>query len=294
MPKNSSKLPPFTQVPGYMFFLGHFKIPIDITPEYLKFFKFKKSSGAAKTQSIKLRIKGKDYEADIRKSSPKKSSETILFRYNKKPETLKALRKFMISSYAKTISKSKSKSKEHIKFTYIGNDTFELKAINHKKSEFDEMFHFLEDKNLFAYWQAEKVKKKSKKGMKKPKNRLFLRPSLKWIPKKDIKLPEYKRRKDVIYLLNHSKTNQLYVGKANDFGNRVKEKSSRSGLKTFDRFLLFELHPEYSFLLDNIETFSIKLLATLFINDFRDVKGLDLKEMSLVNRQMKGQSLGKY
>ena len=114
MPKNSSKLPPFTQVPGYMFFLGHFKIPIDITPEYLKFFKFKKSSGAAKTQSIKLRIKGKDYEADIRKSSPKKSSETMLFRYNKKPETLKALRKFMISSYAATISKSKPKSKEQI------------------------------------------------------------------------------------------------------------------------------------------------------------------------------------
>ena len=168
--KNPSKLTPFSKEPGYQFFLGHFKIPTSHTPEYLKFFKFKKSSGASKTQSIKLRIDGKDYDADIRKSNPKKSSETILFRYNKKQETLKALRKFMISSYAKTISKSKSKSKERIKFTYIGNDTFELKAIEHKKSEFDDMFNYLEDNNLFAFWQAkEKEEKMSEDEKEKQK-----------------------------------------------------------------------------------------------------------------------------
>jgi len=138
------------------------------------------------------------------------------------------------------------------------------------------MFHFLEDKNLFAFWQDH--------NKKNQKDRLFVDYSLQWFPKKDIN--KYSTRSNVIYLLNNSKTNQLYIGKANIFGQRVTEKSSRVGLKTFDRFLFFELHPEYSYLLDNLENFSIKLLATLFTN-LVNIKGLDLDQMTLVNKQIK-------
>ena len=202
--------------------------------------------------------------------------EPVQIFYDREVDTLKALRKFMIYSYAATIDKSKPKLKELIEFTYVDNNTFKLKAISKQETDFDDMFHFLEDKNLFAFWQDQ--------NQKNQKDTLFVSYSLQWIPKKDIS--KYSQRSNVIYLLNNSKTNQLYVGKATIFGKRVNEKSSRVGLKTFDRFLFFELHPEYSFLLDNIENFSIKLLASLFTN-LVDIKGLDLDQMTLVNKQIK-------
>ena len=54
----------------------------------------------------------------------------------------------------------------------------------------------------------------------------------------------------------------------------------------FDSFLFFELHPEYSFLLDEVENYSIRLFATIFSN-MVNVKGLNLNNMRLVNKQIK-------
>ena len=90
----------------------------------------------------------------------------------------------------------------------------------------------------------------------------------------------------MIYILNNKEDDQIYVGKANTFGDRVKENSTRVALETFDQFLFFELHPEYSFLLDEVENFSIRLFATIFSN-MVNVKGLNLERMKLVNKQIK-------
>ena len=91
---------------------------------------------------------------------------------------------------------------------------------------------------------------------------------------------------DAAKSLNNKKDNQLYIGKANNFGNRVKENSSRVAMPEFDSFLFFELHPEYSFLLNEIENYSIRLFASIFSNMVK-VKGLDLDKMKLVNKQIK-------
>ena len=139
------------------------------------------------------------------------------------------------------------------------------------------MFNFLEDKNLFAFWQDENNKKKSK-------DKLFVDYSTKWLDKKELK--NYKNRTNVIYLLHNSNENQVYVGKANIFGNRVKENSSRVAMNTFDKFMYFEMHPDYSFMLDNLETFSIRFLASMFEN-YLKVDGLNLESMKLVNKQLK-------
>ena len=139
------------------------------------------------------------------------------------------------------------------------------------------MFNFLEDKNLFAFWQDENNKKKSK-------DKLFVDYSTKWLDKKELK--NYKNRTNVIYLLHNSNKNQVYVGKANIFGNRVKENSSRVAMDTFDKFMYFEMHPDYSFMLDNLETFSIRFLASMFEN-YLKVDGLNLESMKLVNKQLK-------
>jgi len=113
---------------------------------------------------------------------------------------------------------------------------------------------------------------------------LFVDFSTKWLEKKELK--NYKTRSNVIYLLHNSKENQLYVGKANVFGNRVKEGSSRVAMDTFDKFMFFELHPDYAFMLDNLETFSIRFLASMFEN-YLNVDGLNLENLQLVNKQLK-------
>ena len=87
-------------------------------------------------------------------------------------------------------------------------------------------------------------------------------------------------------MLHNSNKNQVYVGKANIFGNRVKENSSRVAMDTFDKFMYFEMHPDYSFMLDNLETFSIRFLASMFEN-YLKVDGLNLESMKLVNKQLK-------
>ena len=50
--------------------------------------------------------------------------------------------------------------------------------------------------------------------------------------------------------------------------------------------MYFELHPDYSFMLDNLETFSIRFLASMFEN-YLKVDGLNLDSIKLVNKQLK-------
>ena len=192
-------------------------------------------------------------------------------RQDQERDTLKALRKLVIYSYATTIDKSKPKLKELLEFNHLGNNNFQVKIVSKQETEFDAMFNFLEDKNLFAFWQDENSKKKSK-------DKLFVDYSTKWLDKKELK--NYKNRTNVIYLLHNSNKNQVYVGKANIFGNRVKENSSRVAMDTFDKFMYFEMHPDYSFMLDNLETFSIRFLASMFEN-YLKVDGLNLESMKL-------------
>ena len=268
----------FFVVPAYTFFYWGFVLPKDNYPEIKKYYNFKNSE----TKNIKLQIKGKKYNAKLLFSkniaSDKWSSrEVIRIHYDGNRDTLKALRKLFIYSYATTIDGSKPKLKELAEFIHIDQDIFKVKAVSKQETEFDAMFNFLEDKNLFAFWQDENSNKQSK-------DKIFVDFSTKWLDKKE--LNSYKTRSNVIYLLHNSKENQIYVGKANVFGNRVKESSSRVAMKTFDKFMYFELHPDYSFMLDNLETFSIRFLASMFEN-YLKVDGLNLESMKLVNKQLK-------
>ena len=268
----------FFVVPAYTFFYWGFVLPKDNYPEIKKYYNFKNSE----TKNIKLQIKGKKYNAKLLFSkniaSDKWSSrEVIRIHYDGDRDTLKALRKLFIYSYATTIDGSKPKLKELAEFIHIDKDVFKVKVISKQETEFDAMFNFLEDKNLFAFWQDENSNKQSK-------DKIFVDFSTKWLDKKE--LNNYKTRSNVIYLLHNSKENQIYVGKANVFGNRVKESSSRVAMESFDKFMYFELHPDYSFMLDNLETFSIRFLASMFEN-YLKVDGLNLESMKLVNKQLK-------
>ena len=273
-------------VPGYTFFYYGFTLQKSLYPEYIKHFKLTKKQ---RIKPIKLKIKNKIYDAKIRLVSIDNSSTSLKRSKTKYPvrdvvqiywqndqDTLKVLRKLMIYSYASTRNKATPKIKELLEFVHSEKNTFRIKVLSKQETDFDEMFYFLEDKNLFAFWEDSKKKNQ--------KDKLFVSYSEKWLKKSDLK--KYSSRNNVVYILNNKKDNQLYIGKANNFGNRVKENSSRVAMPEFDSFLFFELHPEYSFLLNEIENYSIRLFASIFSNMVK-VKGLDLDKMKLVNKQIK-------
>jgi len=277
----------FYVVPGYTFFYWGFTLKKENYKEFIDYFGLKEDN---LFESITLEINRKKYNAKIRiarqnnQGKGKNRSDVqypirdvVQIFYDRERDTLKALRKLAIYSYATTIDKSRPKLKELLEFVHTGDNNFKVNIISKQETEFDAMFNFLEDKNLFAFWQDENTNKKSR-------DKLFVDYSTKWLDKKE--LINYKSRTNVIYILHNSKENQIYVGKANIFGNRVKENSSRVAMDTFDKFMYFEMHPDYSFMLDNLETFSIRFLASMFEN-YLNVDGLNLESMKLVNKQLK-------
>ena len=277
----------FFVVPGYTFFYWGFTLKKENYKEFIDYFGLKEDN---LFEPITLEINRKKYNAKIRiarqnnQGKGKNRSDVqypvrdvVQIFYDRERDTLKALRKLAIYSYATTIDKSKPKLKELLEFIHTGDNNFKVKVISKQETEFDAMFNFLEDKNLFAFWQDENTNKKSR-------DKLFVDYSTKWLEKKE--LNNYKNRTNVIYILHNSKENQIYVGKANIFGNRVKENSSRVAMDTFDKFMYFEMHPDYSFMLDNLETFSIRFLASMFEN-YLKVDGLNLDSIKLVNKQLK-------
>ena len=273
-------------VPGYTFFYYGFTPQKAFYQEYIKHFGLSISD---REKPIKLQIKNKVFDAKIRLVSidnSGKSKKRSLVQYPEREvlhiswknelDTLKALRKLMIYSYASTRNKAKPKLKELLEFVHKDGNTFRLKILSKQETDFDEMFYFLEDKNLFAFWEDSKNKK--------TKDKLFISYSETWLDKSELK--KYATRSNVVYILNNKNESQIYVGKANSFGNRVNDKSTRVAMNEFDSFLFFELHPEYSFLLDEVENYSIRLFATIFSN-MVNVKGLNLNNMRLVNKQIK-------
>jgi len=279
--KNSSELPSFHVVPGHTFFYGHFTLPKAVYSEYIDFFDLKQTS---LQKPIKLIIKNKQYDAIVRlarQTSPKWKKRNVLeIEYPKKYDTRKALRKLLIYSYAATIDKTnKPNLKELIEFIHVKDNVFRIKVISKQQTDFDKMFEFLERKDLLHYWQ--------KRDDETKKEKIFISYSDSWISKKN--LDKYKFMKNVIYILNNSKTNEIYIGQAKVLGKRVSKTGSnsrRQGLESFDRFLFFELHPDQADLLDDLENFSIRLLASLFTN-LVGVGGIDLDQMTLVNKQIK-------
>ncbi len=282
------KLDSFYVIPGYTFFYWGFTLPKKHYDEFIDFFNF---SNDKLLDKITLKIDGKKYPAKIRmarinnKGTMKGRSnvkyperEVIQIFWDKEYETLKALRKFFIYSYASTIDKSKPKLKEVMELLHVKNNEFRIKSISRQETDFDSMLRFMEDKNLFGFWREEISNKKRKRN-------IFVDYSRKWIPASKVK--DYSNRNHIIYLLYHSDKKQLYVGKANVMGDRVQQGKGRIGLdKDWDKFMFFEIHPEFSHFIEQIEAFTIRSFAALVDNDV-DITPLVDRNIKLVNRQLK-------
>jgi hypothetical protein len=275
--ESASLLEPVYVIPGYTFFYWGFTIPKRLSPRYADHFGFGEEKLVAK---IKLVINRKEYDAKIRvariRTSRFPNRDVVQVFYDTETETLKALRKLFMFSYASTINKTRSNLKELMELGHTGGNTFVVKALARQKTEFDEMFNFLEDKNLFDFWKSHR-----KGGGDES---FFIDFSTRWLNVSE--LPSYKNRNNVIYLLYHSRNKQLYVGKANKLGDRVKKGVGRVGLlDDWDRFMFFEINPEYNAFIEQIEAFLIRTFASLLENDV-GMTPLDENGVKIVNRQL--------
>jgi hypothetical protein len=264
-------------VPAYTCFYWGFTLTKNVYDDYTKYFKF----GDKKlVHPIRLKIGSKFYDAKVRlarQTSEKYTQrEVVQIFYDREYDTLKALRKEFIFSYATTIDKKRPKLKELFELVHLGKDDFKIKPVSKQETDFDDMLKFMEEKNLFQYWKDSKKKKK---------NSIFVDYSREWIPAKDAS--KHRNRSNVIYILHNKQSKQLYVGKANIFGNRVKMGSGRIGLDDdWDKFMFFEIDPEYAGQLEQIETFAIRILATVLDNDV-GTKPIKEHLERLVNRQLR-------
>jgi len=262
-------------IPGYTFFYWGFTVPKKENVAYARFFKLKRGK---QTRPITLIIQGKRRSAKIRlarqisKKYPRRN--VIQIFYEREHETLKAFRKLFIYSYASTINKTKPLLKEILEFEHIRDGEFKVNVIAKQKTDFDNMFQFMEDKNLFAYW----------KGKGKEKDNLFINYSRHWHNVSE--LPRFENQVNVIYMLYHSRKKQLYVGKANQLGERVRRGEGRIGLDSdWDKFMFFEISPRYAPFIEQIEAFTIRTFAALLKNSV-GVNPLNERNIKLVNRQL--------
>ncbi len=265
---SETKLTSFFVVPAYSFFdwgIGMRSLEPSQTEndEIVKMFDLLDED--SRTTEITLQISGKKYPATISLSQQRnqkwKHRDVIRFSWPKKYETKKALRKLFIYSYVTTIKKGKPALKELAEFIHLGGSEFRVKAVGKQVTEFDDMFQFMEDKNLFEFWKDEK--KQSEKS-------IFLNNAMIPIWRSVNEAKKYKDRTHVIYLLYHSKKKQFYVGKADVFGKRIKKGEGRVGLdKDWDKFMFFELNPDFAFSLKQLEDFAIRLFSTILENELK-------------------------
>ena len=96
-----------------------------------------------------------------------------------------------------------------------------------------------------------------------------------------------KNRNNVIYILYHSIEKNVYIGKADVLGQRVKKGEGRIGLKKdWDKFMWFEVNPEYNMFLEELEHFLIRTFASMLNNDV-DIEPIINSKIKLVNRQLR-------
>ena len=262
-------------VPGYTFFYYGFDIPKRQAKSYKTYFRL---STKKKSESVRLQVGGRFYNARLRvayQRSPKYPQRQVLqIFYNNEQDTLKALRKLFVYSYASTINKSKAAIKEVFELVYLGGNKFKVRVVARQKSDFDKMFDFMEDKNLFEYWQHAKAGKTDK---------LFMDFSRRWLPANE--LYNYANRINIIYVLLDTPSKTVYIGKANRFGDRVKPGVGRVGLRRWDKFKYFELAPEHNPYLEHLEAFAIAVVASLLPNNVK-VKSILPRGLWLANRQL--------
>ena len=120
--------------------------------------------------------------------------DVVQIFYDRELETLKAIRKLMIYSYASTRNKAKPKLKELLEFIHQKDNIFRVKVISKQETDFDEMFYFFRRIKIYLHFTRIKI------SLKRKTNYLLII-LISGCQKKELK--KYASRTNVIYILNN-------------------------------------------------------------------------------------------
>ena len=140
-------------------------------------------------------------------------------------------------------------------------------------NEWNTLFQRLADENVFG-WIFDK------------KDRQYLiQRSTNWLKAKDFK--RHSNAINVIYYLANTKRKLLYIGKAENFGNRVKPGRKHQEMEgDWDLFKYDIIRPEFSNILERIEDHTIRSVASI-LNNTKSYPSLNLSDFKLVNSKWK-------
>ena len=277
------KLNPYYVKPAKTFFYWGWTIPKENYEAIKKHFGLSRRQKKS-TIDIVIKFKNKKYSAKINYTRINNSRkykrermyperDVIRIQYDSEYNLIKELKKNFTYSFITNYQKRKTKLSELIQFVHEKDNIFVIKPYVTQETEYDDMFREMIDRGLFSFME---------KDNKKSRDPVFLKYDDKWHDIEELK--EFQNRYNVIYLLHHSVDKHVYVGQAKDFKKRVIAGKGREGLsKDWDKFMCFELNPDFAYLLNDIENFAIRFMGSVMTNDVKIKSLLDTK-LKLVNR----------
>ena len=240
-----------------------------------------------KSRTINIEWDRNKYQGRIMHSA-NRQSEYYGIRYDSDADLLKRLRKTFIYSYIvlksqKELFDSKEERNQfRSKFPGGQQEVLILQPIDYCnikfemfiriKNEWDKLFQRLVENNVFG-WLFDK------------NNKHLITRSTNWIKVKEFN--KHKNETGVIYYLVNTKRRLIYIGKAENLGNRVKPGIQHQKMPgDWDYFKYDVVKPEYLYLLERIEDHTIRSFASFFQND-QKYKTLNIGLYTIVNSNWK-------
>jgi len=228
----------------------------------------------------------KKYLVKICHINRKKHKPVYQIRWDSQKDFLYKLRKTFVQSYVilksqKELFDKKNATQKHFRthmeggqqevmiFSPINANTIKVKEFIVIKNEWNDLFQRLVQENVFGWIFDSKDKE------------YLIQKSTVW--HNVTKFNAHKNAVNVIYYLANTKKKLLYIGKADDFGKRVKPgKKHQSMPGDWDKFKYDIIRPEFANILTRIEDHTIRTTASIIKNK-KQYPSLDIGNYTLVN-----------
>ena len=258
------------------FFDGKTTIP----EQYVGYFIDTQNENWGSSRKIKIKFKSKYYEGNYRFVS--QSSGRRVFQISFDGDLINALKNEFIQSYfaiesQKLLKQGSNKfhttmpggNQEVVIFRPKTNDEIELITFIKIQTSYDSIFKSMVDANVFGW-------------LSKESNSQMITKYSGWV---DIsELSHHANQNYVIYYLVDDSNKKIYIGSAQNLGNRVKP--GRKEIPGWSKFMYAIVHPDFHAHLKEIEYHTINSFARFFSNSGK--KGtLGLSDYKLVNKDYK-------
>ena len=230
-------------------------------------------------REIKIKFKNKEYNGNL--CFVLQAGNRKVLQFGLGGELVKVLKNEFIQSYIaiesqKLLPRNKKfhtelsgGNQEVITFELVDKDLIKMGTFLKVKTPYDNLFRRLVESNVFGWLSVEN-------------NKQMVTKYTKWIDIKDIK--EHENEKYVVYYLADEKNKQLFIGSAENLGNRVKP--GRKEIPEWNKFMYAIVHPQFHENLKEIEYHTIMSFAA-FMNNSGNKANLGISDYTLVNKDYK-------